>query len=88
MKPRIGNRISRLGELLFNDGNVDMTIEKLENFFREMGSPVRCQDIGLDKSHKPEIAALMIKNRSNGKNPANHLDDDDRLSIVELMFAG
>jgi alcohol dehydrogenase YqhD (iron-dependent ADH family) len=87
MMPRIGNRISRLGQHIFDDPDADLAISRLENFFREMGSPVRCQEIGLNESHKPEILALMNKNKSNGKNPDNFLEDEDRLSIVENMFA-
>ena len=84
---RIGNRISQLGLHIFDDPDVDLTISRLENFFREMGSPIRCQEIGLEESHKTEILALMNKNKSNGKNPENFLEDEDRLRIVEHMFA-
>ena len=87
MKPRMEERISQLGILLFGNPDVDFTIGGLEDFFREMGSPVRCQEIGLDESHKPEIAALMNKNKANGKNPAHFLEDKDRIAIVENMFA-
>ena len=87
MKPRISDRISQFGTHLFDDPDIDLTISRLENYFSIMGSPVRCQEIGLDESHKEEIAALMNKNKSNGKNPDNFLEDEDRIRIVENMFA-
>ena len=87
MKPRMEERISQLGMHLFSNPDVDSTIKGLEDFFRQMGSPVRCQETGLDESHKPEITALMNKNKSNGKNPEHFLEDKDRAAIVELMFA-
>jgi alcohol dehydrogenase YqhD (iron-dependent ADH family) len=87
MKPRMEERISRLGMHLFDHPDADQTIASLETFFREMNAPVRCQEIGLDISQKKEIAALMNKNDCNGKNPENRLEDSDRNAIVELMFS-
>jgi len=87
MKPRIGDRIGQLGMHLFDDPDIDLGISRLEDFFRKMGGPVRCQEIGLNESHQAEIAALMNKNKSNGKNPDNFIEDEDRLRIVEHMFA-
>ena len=86
MKPRMGKRISRLGIHLFNDPDEDLAISRLEDFFRELGSPVRCQEIGLDESNKAEILALMNKNKCSSKNPENFLEDSDRSGIVEYMF--
>jgi len=87
LKPRMEDRLSQLGTHLFDKADADQTIINLESFFRDMGSPVRCQEIGLDESHKNEISALMNKNDANGKNPAHRLDDNDRNAIVELMFS-
>ena len=87
MKHRIGDRIRQLGLQLFDDPDVDLCILKLEDFFRKMGAPTRCQDIGLDESHKAEISALMNRNKSNGKNPDNLLEDEDRFRITDNMFA-
>ena len=44
------------------------------------------QEIGLDGSHKVVITALMNKNKSNGKNHNNFLEDEDRIRIVDYMF--
>ena len=88
MKPRIGRRIEKLGTRLFGDPSVDKTIGRLEEFFSTVGCPVRLQDIGLDESHGKEILALMNRNKSNGKNPENHLNDADRAAIVDLMLEG
>ena len=86
MKPRMGERISQLGMHLFGNPDIDSTIRGLEDFFREMGGPVRCQEIGLNDSHKAEISDLMNKNQCNGKNPEHFLKDKDRVAIVEHMF--
>jgi alcohol dehydrogenase YqhD (iron-dependent ADH family) len=86
MKPRTGDRISRLGILLFNDPDIDGCIIKLESFFKKLGSPVRCQEIGLDESHMSEIIVLTNKNKCDSKNKHNLLEDADRKAIVENMF--
>jgi alcohol dehydrogenase YqhD (iron-dependent ADH family) len=88
MKPRIGNRIEKLGTRLFGDPSVDMTIGRLEEFFSTVGCPTRLQEIGLDESNRKEIITLMNRNKCNGKNPDNHLNDADRAAIVDLMLAG
>ncbi len=87
MKPRIGHRIEKLGTRLFGDPSIENTINRVEDFFRNIGCPVRLQDIGLDESNRKEILALMNKNQSKGKDPENFLDKDDRAAIVDLMLA-
>ncbi len=86
MKPRISQRLQQLGERLFGDPSPDTTMNRLEVFFQELGCPVRLQDIGLDASNREEILELMNRNRCNGKNPENRLNDDDRASIVDYML--
>ncbi len=86
LKPRICHRLEKLGQRLFGDPDADRTIERLEQFFRSLGCPVRLQDIGLDESNREEILALMNKNKSCGKNPDNFIDDDDRAAILDLML--
>jgi len=87
MKPKIGNRLEKLGQDLFGDASAGRTIEGLESFFREVQCPVRLGDIGISLDQKDEIVSLMIKNKVNGKNPDNLLNDVDRELIVDLMFA-
>ena len=87
MKPKIGHRLEKLGQDLFGDASAERTIEGLESFFREVQCPVRLGDIGISPDQKDEIVSLMIKNKVNGKNPDNLLNDIDRERIVDLMFA-
>ncbi len=87
MKPKIGHRLEKLGQDLFGDASAGRTIEGLESFFREVQCPVRLGDIGISPDQKDEIVSLMIKNKVNGKNPDNLLNDVDRELIVDLMFA-
>lgn len=87
MKPKISHRLEKLGEDLFSDASADRTIEGLESFFKEVNCPIRLGDIGISPDQKDEIVALMIKNKVNGKNPDNLLNDKDRKQIVDLMFA-
>ena len=44
-------------------------------------------NIGISPDKRDEIVSLMIKNKVNGKNPDNLLNDVDRERIVDLMFA-
>jgi alcohol dehydrogenase YqhD (iron-dependent ADH family) len=87
MKPKIGHRLEKLGQDLFGDASAGRTIEGLESFFREVQCPVRLGDIGIGPDQKEKIVSLMIKNKVNGKNPDNLLNDVDRERIVDLMFA-
>jgi len=87
MKPKIGHRLEKLGQDLFGDASAERTIEGLESFFKEVHCPIRLWDIGISQDQKDEIVSLMIKNKVNGKNPDNLLNDVDRKLIVDLMFA-
>jgi alcohol dehydrogenase YqhD (iron-dependent ADH family) len=86
MIPRIGNRLEKLGHDLFGEASAGQTIKHLENFFARVGCPIRLGEIGIGPDQKDEIVSLVNKNKCNGKNPDNYLDDLDRKEIVELMF--
>jgi alcohol dehydrogenase YqhD (iron-dependent ADH family) len=86
MIPRIGPRLEKLGSRLFGDPDSERTIERLEAFFRDLGCPVRLQDIGLDSSNRQNILDLMNRNDCKGKNPDNYIDDSDRAAIIDLML--
>jgi alcohol dehydrogenase YqhD (iron-dependent ADH family) len=87
MKPIIGQRLEKLGHDLFGNASAERTIEGLESFFKEVQCPIRLGDIGINLDKRNEIVSLMIKNKVNGKNPDNLLNDLDREQIVDLMFA-
>lgn len=85
MKDRAGDRIQQLGLALFGSTSADDTIDKFEELFSSLGSPVRCQDISIEDSKGPEILALMNKNKAGGMN--HSLTDEERGSIVGLIFS-
>ena len=84
MKKKIPTRISKLGEHLFNDSDIDSVIGKLESFFRSIGSPVRAGEAGLAYDKKGEVLELMNTQRSSGRN--HLLKDKDREEIVNSIF--
>jgi len=84
MKKKIPARISKLGEHLFNDPDMDSAIGKLESFFRSIGSPVRAEEAGLTYDKKGEVLELMNTQRSSGRN--HLLKDKDREEIVNSIF--
>jgi alcohol dehydrogenase YqhD (iron-dependent ADH family) len=84
MKNKIPERISKLGEHLFNDSSVDSVIERLEVFFKSIGSPVRLTETGLTNKNRTEILDLMNKQHTSGRHYL--LDDKDRQKIVDYML--
>jgi alcohol dehydrogenase YqhD (iron-dependent ADH family) len=84
LSERAGNRISQLGEALFGTGDVEQSIRSFEAFFTGLGSPVRCQDGGIEASCKPEILSLMNENRAEGLH--HLLSDADRERILSFMW--
>jgi len=84
LKERAGDRIVQLGQELFGVSTVDETIEALKTFFKSLGSPVSCQDAGIERSKKEEILKLMNKNRAGGLN--YRLSDDEREELLGYMF--
>jgi alcohol dehydrogenase YqhD (iron-dependent ADH family) len=83
-KNRIPERIKKLGNQLFGTDSIDLTIEKLELFFKSIDSPIRLADIGIGKEKKEEITKQMINTKINGM--AHELSDNDRIKLVELMM--
>jgi alcohol dehydrogenase len=83
MKKKIPGRISKLGEHLFNDPDIDSTINKLEAFFRSIGSPVNMAEAGLSDDKAGEILKLMNLQRTSGKNCV--LNKSDREEIVQYI---
>lgn len=84
LKERAGDRIIQLGHELFDLNTVDETIETLESYFKSLGSPVRCQEAGIDESKKEEILNLMNRNQAEGTN--FRFSDDDRETLLGHMF--
>lgn len=82
-KDRLAERISFLGQNVFNTGDVDLTIERLESFFRLIDCPVRIRETVINPD-KNEIIRLMISNRA--ATFVHKLDHNDYHEIVELMY--
>jgi alcohol dehydrogenase YqhD (iron-dependent ADH family) len=84
LKDRAGDRILQLGRELFGANDIDKTIQSLESYFKSLGSPVKCQEAGIDESKTEEILNLMNRNRAQGMNYS--LSDDDREILLTFMF--
>ena len=84
MKERAKERIEKLGSELFGTNDSEQTIEAFKDLFEKLGSPVRCQDSGIDPSSKMEILEFMNKNSASGLN--FKLSDDDRKEILSFIL--
>ncbi len=81
-KQRIPERIAYLGENIFNTSDVDLTIERLESFFKLIDCPVRLGET-LEYFNKEEIIRVLASNKSNGN--VHKLAYEDYHEIVDLM---
>jgi len=84
LKDRAGDRIVQLGRALFDNKSVGDTILSFENLFKTLGSPVRCQQAGIDESKREEILQLMNRNRAEGTN--FKFNDREREELLDYMF--
>ncbi len=84
MKKRIPERISELGNHLFGTEDPDVTINKLESFFNQLGSPTKLEAAGIGKDKFTPILELMNRNESQGMVYA--LDNSERKEILNLMY--
>lgn len=84
MKERAGDRIIQLGKELFGVNSVEETVDSFKNYFSSLGSPVKCQEAGIDESKKEEILKLMNQNRAEGTN--HKLSDKERELLVSYIF--
>ena len=84
IKKQDPGRIAQLGNHLFGSGDADATIDRLEDFFREIKCPVRLGEIGIKKDRKEEILEQLNLSNTSGMN--YRLDETDRKAILEMMF--
>lgn len=84
MRERAGDRIELLGKELFGTAEVEGTILSFKEFFSSLGSPVRCQDAGIDISRKDEILTLMNRNKAEGVH--YKLSGDEREEILSYIW--
>jgi alcohol dehydrogenase YqhD (iron-dependent ADH family) len=55
-----------------------------ENFFVELGSPIRLSQLGFEEKQKTELVAQMKKNSVSGYN--HKLGESDYEKLVDLMM--
>lgn len=81
---RVRERTEKLGQELFGTTELEGVIEGLKSFFLEIGSPVRCQDAGIEPSCRSEILELLNENRAEGLH--HKLSDTEREEILSHLF--
>lgn len=83
-KNQMGERIHELGREVFGAGSADETIEKFEEFFKKIETPIRLSGIQLNTpEHKKALLDSMNKNQAEGIH--HKLSNEDRKEILELM---
>ncbi len=82
-KEIIPDRIIKLGTALFGVDNVDATISGLEDFFKQIGSPIRLSEINIDATMANDMLKQYKNNEINGVNLplAAHYQ-----KLIELML--
>ncbi|MFK8186312.1 MAG: iron-containing alcohol dehydrogenase [Phormidesmis sp.] len=85
MRDRASARIFQLGQGVFGTSSVEATIDSVEDFFSTLGSPIRCQDAGIELGCKQDILNLMNKNQAEGLNYT--LSEAEREKILDYAFS-
>ncbi|HEX2976345.1 MAG TPA: iron-containing alcohol dehydrogenase [Bacteroidales bacterium] len=83
LKERLADRIAWLGHNIFNTDDVDLTIERLESFFKLIDCPVRLNEL-VPQPNIDEIVNVMILNKA--ATFVHKLDQDDYREVVQLMY--
>ena len=84
MKDRIPGRISQLGKELFGVDNAKKTIEKFEEFFKQIECPVRIEEAGISKLKRQQILDTMNYNKVSGMN--HKLNSNDIEGLLDFMI--
>lgn len=82
-KQRLADKITYLGLNIFNTTDIDLTIDRLESFFRLIDCPVRLREI-VDNPNPQEIIRLMVLNKA--ATFVHKLNEEDYDEIVQLML--
>ena len=82
LNKKAGKQISQLGTLVFGDNDVEKTILRFEEFFTQIGTPVRLSQVGIGEEKFEEIIQLMIRNKVEGR--SYKLTEVDYRGIMEL----
>ncbi|MBK7028053.1 MAG: iron-containing alcohol dehydrogenase [Bacteroidales bacterium] len=78
-----GERIGKLGVNLFGVSDIPETIEKLESFFRQIGSPVRLSEVGIGADKFEEIIQYWTRNKAEGS--LYKFNAGDYSKLIKLM---
>ncbi len=78
-----GERIGKLGVNLFGVTDITETIEKLESFFRQIGSPVRLSEVGIGADKFEEIIQYWTRNKAEGS--LYKFSAGDYSKLIKLM---
>ena len=82
-KKTCSDRISKLGDALFDTSDVDETIEKLTAFFVSVGSPVKLSEIDVNDDQMSKIVEQYHRNKVSGMH--HKLSKHDHQTLVTLM---
>ncbi len=63
---------------------INIAIDRLENFYKELGLPVRLNEVGIDATHLQHMADMAAGNGTIGG--MTKLNSDDVLSIYRLAL--
>lgn len=83
-KDRAEDRIIQLGENLFGVSTVDETIKQLEDFFTNIGSPIRLSQTSYGDYSESKIIDTLRSNKASGMH--HRLSDEDHKRLVEIML--
>ncbi len=84
MRNRTKERILQLGEALFGVSTVEDTIAEFKTLFISLGSPVTCQEEGIEETKREEILTLMNQNRAGGLH--HKLTNEERTEVLSYVF--
>lgn len=83
VRDEIPDRIINLGKNLFNVTTVDETIEKIEGFFRHLGSPVSLTELNLNSDSRQQLFDHLVKNKVSGANI--RLGEEEYVKLINFM---
>lgn len=85
MSKRIPDRIIELGQNVFNVSSCEETILKFEEFFQEINSPIRLNELNITSDKTEEILKNMSFMNVSGMH--HSLDKEAHEKIVHLLFS-
>ncbi len=83
-RENLAHRIKFFGENVFGTGDVDLTIDRLEGFFRILGCPVRLSETKAGNVNPDEIFRVMVHNKA--ATFVHKLNEDDYRKIIGMML--